>query len=300
MRTQREGGCQLAPRLWPQGTLGHPSSSPPPSTNWESRKCLPDASLASLCWSRAVTSREWFPEKAHLPTHPRGLLRRPRVPGWPGQWLQDEKPGWEAGSFCLKPHPPLCFHFRSLNTFGQWNPPPPPRLLGVWQDLLRKVWPSLGSLWRTHANSLRSWRPEWLLVQHSWLTLLEPGHCPVLVPTMTSTAGRWVGLAERPPQPLQTHSTTGHPARLARDRNGVRVLSQSRCREGGSSKGGEPREPSRRGSRQPAQPPLPRTRKPGRLHLETTPSPRSLSGTPKVMRGLLSEFLAVSEAPRPG
>lgn len=36
----------------------------------------------------------------------------------------------------------------------------------------------MGLLWRTPANWHPSWKPEWLLVQHTWLTLLEPEHCP--------------------------------------------------------------------------------------------------------------------------
>lgn len=79
----------------------------------------------------------------------------------------------------------------------------------VWQE----VWQGLGLLWRTPANWHPSWKPEWLLVQHTWLTLLEPEHCPPLGPTLTTTAGRCVGaaLARTAASDIRHYC---HPARL--------------------------------------------------------------------------------------
>lgn len=92
-----------------------------------------------------------------------------------------------------------------------------------------------GTPWRTHANSHLSWRPEWLPVQHTWLTLLEPGHCPMLVPTLTTIAGRCVG-AGCPPCPATSDTRhCGHPTRLTG--HGVRAPSQSHRKGGSGSKG---------------------------------------------------------------
>lgn len=72
-----------------------------------------------------------------------------------------------------------------------WPLENPPGLAGPASGRCGKVWDCCGG----HL----SWKPEWLLVQHTWLTLLEPEHCPTLGPTPgptpTTTAGRCVGAA---------------------------------------------------------------------------------------------------------
>lgn len=99
-----------------------------------------------------------------------------------------------------------------------------------------------GTWWRTPANSHLSWRPEWLSVQHTWLTLLEPGHCPLLVPTLTTIAGRCVG-AGCPPCPATSETRHyGHPTRLTGPGSG---LPPSHTPQGGQrqqrERGGESR-----------------------------------------------------------